>query len=223
MHILFSIGRRPSISDISMKDLTQTNIRNLSSIAVIDDQKFMYAEILRSHGFNLTEIGDITDLEAVASYDIVVCDIKGVGASFGSKYEGAHVISELRKHYPDKYLIAFSGGQFDPSYKRFFDSCDVSIKKDADMDDWTIMLDSAAEQLSNPAKRWLRVRTILMQEGIDIYEILQLEIEYVKAVINRSPDALIKAFSGKKHKNRELIAHIGAGLGAFIGKLIATI
>lgn len=223
MYYTFKIGRRPKLSDIAIRDVPIAKARKLNSIGVIDDQKFGYFEALRSHGFIMNELGDISDVSAVAAYDIVICDIKGVGSAFGSRYEGAHVISEIRNQYPDKYIIAFSGGQFDPSYKRFFDKCDLSIRKDADMEDWCIALDETSALLGDPIKRWLRTRSILVDSGIDLYDIMNLEIEYIKAIKEKSPDELQKAFSSvSASNNRDLLADIGAGLGTFLGKLIAN-
>ena len=53
--------------------------RSIIPIAVIDDEELAYIDILRNHGFNLRQFKDIEDVKAVQSYDIVMCDIKGVG------------------------------------------------------------------------------------------------------------------------------------------------
>jgi hypothetical protein len=224
MYYTFKIGSRPKLSDITIRDVPITKARKLTTIAVIDDQEFGYLEPLRSHGYVLKDLGDITDIEAVAAYDIAICDIKGVGSAFRSKYEGAHVISEIRNQFPDKYIIAFSGGQFDPSYKKFFDKCDRSIKKDADMDEWCTILDETVALLGNPISRWSRARSVLIQSGVDLYDVMNLEIEYIKAIQKKSPDDLQKAFSSvSASNNRDLLSDVGAGLGVFLGKLIANI
>ena len=103
-------GKPNKLGDIGQTQLEVAELKRRFDIGVLDDEPFVQANALRAHGFRIVELGgDIKSVEQVASYPIVVCDIKGVGRAFGSKYEGAHVLSEIRKAYPDKYLIAFTG------------------------------------------------------------------------------------------------------------------
>lgn len=69
-------------------------------IAIIDDEDFYYKEQLSRLGFNITKYDDIQDLNMLASYDLIISDIKGVGKYFDSEFEGAFLLSELKKMYP---------------------------------------------------------------------------------------------------------------------------
>lgn len=224
MYKSFSIGKRPSLKDIEIKESPVVKLRQITSIAIIDDKPFAYINALTTLEYNVNELGDISDINAVASYDIIVCDIRGVGSTFGSTFGGAYLIGEIRNRFPDKYIIAFSGGQFDPTFKKFFDKCDASLKKDADIEEWTGVLDQAVSLLGSPIKRWLRARSVLIESGIDLFDVACLEIEFVKAISEKSPDELQKAFGsvGAKY-DRDLLTDIGAGLGAFVGKLITNV
>src|SRR4051794_31715072 len=97
------LGGPRSINDLKGHNREFTaNDRSRVEIAVIDDQEFPYLELLTRHGFRLRHFKDIDDIQAIHAYPIVLCDIKGVGKHFQSRYEGAHLISEFRKRYPAK-------------------------------------------------------------------------------------------------------------------------
>ena len=89
-------------------------------------------EILKSYsGFTegTDEYDDIQDLNMLASYDLIISDIKGVGKYFDSEFEGAFLLSELKKMYPYKSFAAYTGSAYDPRITEFLSGILV-IKKD---------------------------------------------------------------------------------------------
>jgi hypothetical protein len=180
------IGRAKQISDL--RALVRPPVGSLRAqvpIVVIDDEGFVYTEVLRNHGFPITVLKDITDIPAVEKYPVVVCDIRGVGKTFGSKYEGAHVISELKKHYPNKILIAYTGQEFDASFNQYFALCDASIKKDAESQQWVETLDNAISNFLDPVAQWKKVRAYLISCDIPTIRLAQLEHFYVRALLKK--------------------------------------
>ena len=131
--------RKPrSLSEIRRPQKTLTERRRDFPVAIIDNEPFARFDTLVSHGFSLRELGDIDDIAAVAEYPIVSCDIKDVGAAFESPFGGAHLIMEIRKRYPDKYVIAYSAGMFHAEYKRPLDYSDVFLRKGTSIDEWRV-------------------------------------------------------------------------------------
>ena len=185
------VGKRLSLNDIKFMPQNKAKSRSLMEIAVIDDEKFKDAQTLTKNGFRITELGDISDIKSVSEYSeysIVVCDIRGVGKSFQTKHGAGYVISEIKQRYPDKYIIVYSGSGVDPTYKRYLDMCDDSIRKNADVVEWTNTLDVAIEEMANPIKRWKRLRTIFLNSDMELYDVFLFEQAY------------IKSFSKKNHK-----------------------
>jgi len=178
-------GTPYSIVDLSQlrAKLDATRLRQVK-IALIDDEPFPYLETLRRHDFIIKQLSDITDVHAVESYDVVMCDIRGVGKHFQSPLEGAHVIMEIRKFYPWKTLLAYSGQQFDPSFNKAFAACDFMMRKDTDSDEWIETLDRAAAIALDPAERWKRVRNVLIERHVPLITIVELEHSYVGSVLN---------------------------------------
>jgi len=159
-------------------------------IAIIDDEPFYRLEALRANGFILNNLGDITSIDQIEAFPIVVCDIKGVGNAFGSSYEGAHVLSEIRKAFPDKYLISFSGATFDASFNESLSTADASATKDANVDQWITLLEKGLKSVGDPIQRWLRFRSSLVGKGVDIFEVFKLEQSFIKAIKNKDNSLL---------------------------------
>ncbi|HEX4630567.1 MAG TPA: hypothetical protein VH188_06340 [Chthoniobacterales bacterium] len=184
----YLIGRPKDISDLKgeLRPPIAT-LREKVKIVAIDDDGFEYAEVLRRHGFQINVQNDITDITAIETYPVVICDIAGVGRSFRSPYEGAHVIAEIRKRYPTKYLIAYTGQRFDASYNRFFALCDASMRKDSESQEWVEALDAAIKVYVDPAEMWRKARQVISPH-VTPMRLTQLEDDYVRAVLkNRRP------------------------------------
>lgn len=145
------IGEPKSIKDLNKPSLKLNKVDRIKvPILVIDDNEFEYLEHLKKHRFDVTYFSDIPSIESAKEYEVILCDINGVGKIFDSKYEGAHVISELNKKYPFKTIIAYTGYTHDPTYNKFFRLADYVFKKDLDGDEWVDNLDDAIESAVNP-------------------------------------------------------------------------
>ncbi len=179
------IGKPLGLNDLKSKSFENSELkRHEVPIAIIDDEPFPYTSAIIKHDFNVKEIGDIKDINAVQSYSVVLCDIKGVGKSFGSKFEGAHVIEEIKRYYPSKVLIAYTSHQFDPTYNRFFQLCDFTLKKDIDSDDWVACLDKAIHMAQDPITQWKKVRQSLLNQDINVLDLVLLEDAFVRKITN---------------------------------------
>jgi len=205
-----TIGKPLSLKDIEFMPQNKAKSRSLMDIAIIDDEKFKDFEALRKSSFKVTELGDISDIRSVSEYSIVICDIKGVGKSFQTKYGAGHVISEIRQRYPDKYIIVYSGSPVDPTYKRFLDKCDVSVRKNADVTEWINALDVAIEEMANPIKRWKRLRTIFLDNGMELYDVFVFEQAYIKAFRKNNPKILETAMKNNSLLDKEELLNEGA-------------
>jgi hypothetical protein len=193
--VFIKVGAPKKLSDLGITCPEMRELKTKNKIAIIDDEPFLKLESLRAHGFNLTELGgDIKSVDQVMAYPIVICDIKGVGKAFGSDKEGAHVLSEIRKTYPDKFLITFTGMTYDASYNESLATADASATKDASVDYWTALLEKGLKNVGDPRQRWIRFRKNLLDEGMDLFELFKLEQAFIKAIEKR--DASIM----KSHK-----------------------
>lgn len=186
------IGTPRALSQLPTTQVAISSVRSKLKVLVIDDQPFILRDVLASHGFSIHEMKDISAIDLVASYPIVVCDIKGVGATFKSKHEGAHLFREIRRAFPEKFIVAFTGFRFDATYNEYFRSADVSLKKDTDTEGWVKVLDEAIQVMAEPKHRWLRMRRFLLEEAkLELWTVLLLESAFIEAVLSKDKDKLL--------------------------------
>lgn len=159
----------------------------------MDDQAFPHKAALENHGFSLRELGDIADIDSVAAYPVVCCDISGVGSAFDSPLGGAHVVSEIKKRFPTKYVVAYSGATFGPEYARVLAASDVFIRRGTPASDWANVLDRAILTLADPVEHWRRLRTVLLDHNVSIFEVFLLEDAFVRSINEHKPFVLERA------------------------------
>lgn len=184
-------------------------------ILCIDDDGLPYEEILRTHDFNIRVLKDIEDIKATSDYPVVICDIKGVGKKFGSQFEGGHIIEEIKKNYPDKVVIAYSGQQFDARYNKFFSMSDFVLTKDIDSDVWVSILDETISKVASPIEQWKRIRDYLYFHEVSTRKVFELEQEYIKAIINKD-----KSKFGTTKTLEGLSSDVRSVLNGFVASLI---
>lgn len=169
-----------------------TNLKNIKSrralvsIGFIDDEAFLPKKNLERLGYNISEIGDLKSITEVKPYPIILCDIMGVGNKFDPQLQGAQIISEVKKNYPNIFVIAYTGAnmQSRPA-KKAMSEADRFLKKDADIDEWKSVLDDFVMKSTDPKEIWLRTRLHLCYQGIDTAHIMELEDAYVSAFETR--------------------------------------
>lgn len=183
--MVWLFGKTYDLSELENLNKDSEFKRNAVDILCIDDQGLQYEEIIRHHGFSIRVLKDIEDIKSVADYPVVICDIKGVGKKFNSPFEGGHIIQEIKKYYPSKVVIAFSGHQFSAKYNKYFKMSDYVLSKDIDSDQWIDILDETIRKITSPIEQWKRIRKYLVDNNVSTKAIFQLEQEYIAAVLEK--------------------------------------
>lgn len=184
------IGNFRSVNELENISFTyKRDLREKVKFLVIDDEPFVYLEKLRSAKFNVTQIRDISDLHAISEYQVIICDINGVGNAFSTKYGGAFVLNQMKQLYPEKQYAYYSGN---PAYtKEIIKLLNniTSISKDAEIDQWTAYFDKFLENYANPKFAWNQIRDLCIAHNISSFSIALLEDEYVRK-IEKAPSSL---------------------------------
>lgn len=187
-HIL---GTPEPLSSIGRESIDMADAKRRVAIAVLDDNPFEPKEALAHHKFLITELGpDIRSLDQVSTYPIIVCDVAGVARAFGSKLEGAHLVKEIRKAYPDKFLIGYTGLIHSVATTNALTAADKRMAKDESIEAWIQNLEEGMEQVVNPRNRWIRMRRGLLERGVELLDVLKLEQAFIKAVRQHKPAVL---------------------------------
>src|SRR3546814_8256170 len=104
------------ISDIErdkLYSLIQTNEvtrRHLAPIADMYDEPLPPQPTLQYNGDNINVLGDIKKISEVEPYNIILCDLQGVGRHLDERNQGAYLIDEIKRNHPEKFVIAYTGG-----------------------------------------------------------------------------------------------------------------
>lgn len=165
--------------------------RSAVKVAVIDDEAFAPQTNLQSYGYKITPIGDVKNLSEVAGFHMVLCDIMGVGKHFDMALQGASLILEIKKNFPEKVVIAYTGAVLNDRAARVASQrADAIIKKGLDIEDWIAKLDEFGASAVDPHVIWNKVRSRLVELDVDSRSILLLEDAYVRSVLKGDPNLL---------------------------------
>ncbi|WP_432777582.1 hypothetical protein O4O02_23390 [Pseudomonas fortuita] len=188
--MFMTFGTPTSLNEIDIDPLSIKGLKEKFEILIIDDNPPPMLETLKRSGFRVRDLQNIETIETVEPYPIVACDIQGIGTTLrpGDPNGGLHVLSEIRKYYPDKYLIQYST-KLQPIASSL-NKADVIFPKDTPIGVWQDTIEKTLKELGNPKKRWIKVRTRLSTEGLDAFKILQLEQAYIKNIQNNNAEKI---------------------------------
>lgn len=188
---VFCFPRPLSINDLQ-RDTTlaarlrsPAELRKSIKIAVIDDQPFAPEHNLKNNQFQIVTYTDVHKVDQIVEYPIILCDLQGVGLQLASDMQGAYLIEEIKRNYPEKAVIAFTGGSANSNIARRAElAADDYLKKDASIEDWRDVLDKHIRNLSDPIYVWKQLRVRLVKAGIAPVELMKLEHAYVSTIKN---------------------------------------
>lgn len=198
--------------DAVLSEQSITKLKRLTSILIIDDKPFEYLDILRtSYEFNIQQKNDLTLLSDVEAFDIVLCDIRGVGKFLNSPYEGAKLIKELKEKYPNKMIIAYTTFEYRSEFQEYLDYADKKIYKGApDLDTWVGILTQVLRESADPVKYWERIRKALIVANVPTIEIAKYESQYVSAYEKKNFESLKKLYSKKNNIGSQIMIEIAS-------------
>ncbi|MDH2919091.1 MAG: response regulator [Sideroxydans sp.] len=201
------IPKPKSIADLEAnKDITQNlrppaDLRKSVAIAVVDDKPFEPEHNLRNNNFQITTFSDVNRIDQLSDFPIVLCDLQGVGVHLSKDMQGAYLIEEVKRNYPEKAVIAFTGGSANSNISRRANiAADGNLRKDASIEEWREILDKHIARLSNPIEVWKQFRMRLVIAGITPLELLKIEHSYVSNIA-AGPDATKKALEVLSNKS----------------------
>ena len=200
--MILKFGKRYKIDDLNSIGISGSDNRDERSkikIAIIDDEDIPFLNSLRNSGYNIQHYRDVDNFNMLSDYQIVISDIDGVGQSFSSEYQGAYIIKELKRLFPDKYLIAMSSKIYNLSFTEMLSNADVKINRDVNVDIVSEKLNIAIKEISSVKNRWLRVRAQLINEHfIDLYDVWSMEQDVIKSILTKEnkidSDKIVKLF-----------------------------
>ncbi len=182
----------PESIEIGLSDLISTPRK--INVAIIDDKEFPWKDALENRGCAVTYFSDYikpvtqanqkTKVHNLSSFDIIICDIHGVGSSIYPGMEGLGVMEELRKKNPFHVIAAYTG---DPgaiySKSKRHNLLDFVFSRDWVDDDFLLNFDELMKIFNSPKYRWEFIRKRLCYLGVGENKIDEIRIVFVEKVI----------------------------------------
>ena len=217
-HICFIMNKISDLSESAALKLPNgmAELRKHVSILVIDDNEFAPEAYLKANGYQIHHKQDIEKIKDVEPYDIILCDIAGVGKKLGYQKEGAFIIREIHANYPNKRIIAYTSYTYNPELNQFFSMADFVAPKDFAIDDWIYALDEQVRKSIDPVNQWKKIRDYLIENDVSTLTIARIEDKFVAAVNTKSFDKLKSFVEGKDSKLASIISDFMSSLCAKI-------
>ena len=215
-HICIIMNKISDLSENAALKLPNNigKLRKNVNILVIDDNEFSAESYLKANGYQIDHKKDLDTIKDVEPYEIIMCDIAGVGKNLGYEKEGAFIIREIHANYPTKQIIAYTAYTYNADYNQFFSLADFVAPKDLGIDDWIDILDTQVRNAINPIKQWDKIRRYLLDNNISTLTIARIEDKYVSAINKKDFDPLIGYVSGKESKISSIITEFTSSLCA---------
>ncbi len=183
-----------SLEDISGVNVHSIEARKKIKIALIDDVCPEYFETLKNNKYQIEHFFDVNSIEELERFDVVVCDIQGVGKNLSTNTQGGlYLMEEVKRLYPLKYIIAISsrisllidsGIELDNQLTKEDDICD-KLKK---------ALEMSVTTLSSSKEQWIRIRNHLLNvEKLDLNTVSNIEQKYIKSLMDGKEDILLQS------------------------------
>lgn len=173
-----------TISDLSERIIDVTKIpRDKIKICVIDDEGFNLKS-LNSLGFkDITVHDEFCDIADYEKYNIILCDVDGVGREIDYQQQGIAVSSQLKRHYPNKLIYVYTGKTL-TNYGELAEGVSL-IKKPVSANDLSTRLLSDFEDSLKTRNVWNNNVKRLIEEGTSNKTIAFLEDIFVRSIIDR--------------------------------------
>ena len=216
--------RLREISDLTIKEpfLDRQKMKGEIRILVVDDKTVPFLDILKNNDYQIKHVKDIEDLRVVETYDIILCDIQGVGKKLSPKHQGVHLVHEIKKHYPFKQVIAFTANPSDPDVvEGLMHKPDKFLPKDANEREWITALDDSIQKFGNPVKQWLNLRSILLSQNVSTKTVAHLESSFVKAIEKKDSSFLLKLQGQYPDVSSEMWTILGSLIGVIIKQVVS--
>ncbi len=117
--VVVNVGTQPSdpqVAECKPKEVTKdsTDPKSKLNVLFIDDEKFDHVSVLKKAGWiNTKRIDDVKRIDCpdVLNADVIFVDINGVGCDLCPQEQGLGVAKQIKKSYPQKYVVIYSAQQ----------------------------------------------------------------------------------------------------------------
>lgn len=155
-------------------------------ICVIDDEGFdNKLEQLSKLGYKDIQIMYSFDsIDALKDYDVILCDMDGVGKLLDSEKQGLAVAEQLRIKYPLKKIFIYSGKSLE-GYGKLPDGVEY-VSKQLSANELSKFLDNKCSYFWDPVESWDYLFEMMVNSKLSAKTIAVIEDRYVSSILEKT-------------------------------------
>ena len=172
-------------SDDFLKDnpIPNSPQREKIKICFIDDEGYYSLDKLQSLGYKDTTVKyQFNSLDEFDSFNVIFCDIQGIGSAQYPTNKGFDVAVELKKRYPNCCVFIYTG--IDSSNYPAIPSDIKLVSKQTQLKDIVAILDKECEKFWNPVAAWKEIESKMREEQMPNKFIALLEDDFYQSAIS---------------------------------------
>lgn len=150
---LISLGLKSLVDKCNRKKpsgLTIDELKKRTHVLFVDDEDFSTRlQSIRDAGWSVNQINDVTNFNCpeIEHANIIFMDYIGVGQALTPTDEGIGLLKEIKRRYPEKFIVFYSGyAGFIPGHE-FHDIADAWIAKNSDPYVFVDLIEDAAKKI----------------------------------------------------------------------------
>ena len=188
-------GNLHSIGDLKEQKI-DANLhfdRSNVKICVLDDEGFDIDKIYALGYIRVERKLKFENIGDYEKYDVILCDIEGVGNEFDYTRQGLAVAEQIKEVYPDKIVLIYSGKNIE-AYGNVPSNIEGVLNKVESTTELVKKIDEFYKKAIDPISVWERTRLQMLQAGIATKTIAVIEDQYCSSILQKKEFLQIEKF-----------------------------
>lgn len=156
--------------------------RETIKVCVIDDEGFDI-NMLYDLGYkNIRKKIQFESMDEYEDYDIILCDIEGIGINVDVDKQGLAVAEQIKDVYPEKVVLLYSGKNVE-TFGEMPKNLDGYLRKQSSMSELAKSLDAYYKQSIDPIYVWKKTRDEMLNNKVSTKTVAFLEDRYCRSLL----------------------------------------
>lgn len=156
--------------------------RETIKVCVIDDEGFDI-NMLYDLGYkNIRKKIQFESMDEYEDYDIILCDIEGIGINVDVDKQGLAVAEQIKDVYPEKVVLLYSGKNVE-TFGEMPKNLDGYLRKQSSMSELAKSLDAYYKQSIDPVNVWKKTRDEMLNNKVSTKTVAFLEDRYCRSLL----------------------------------------
>lgn len=158
--------------------------RDQIKVCVIDDEGFDMNTLYDLGYKNIRRKLQFENMDEYQDFDIILCDVEGIGVSVDAEKQGLAVAEQIKNVYPEKVILLYSGKNIE-TFGEMPSNLDGYLRKQSSMSELAKSLDEIYAHSINPVNVWGKTRDEMLQNNISTKTIAFLEDRFCRALLEK--------------------------------------